>query len=87
MEKSKYLIIALPANGDSNWGWAEELCRTTGITHTFKRAYEVGLFLAGITAPEMKYRKALEAIKKMGAVEIKQAGGEQRITIVHTRVY
>lgn len=87
MAKHKYLIIAMPAETQPEWGWAEELCRTTGITHTFKRAYEVGLFLAGITEPEMKYRKALETIKKFGAVEVKQASGKQRITIVHTRVY
>lgn len=85
--KHKYLMIALPAHTDPSWGWAEELCRTTGISHTFKRAYEVGLFLAGITEPEIKYRKALETIKKFGAVEIKQKGAEQRVTIVHTRIY
>jgi hypothetical protein len=71
----------------STESWADSLKRTTGITHTFKKAYEVGLFLAGITQPEIAYRKALETIKLHGVVSYKQKGAEQCVTIVKSKVY
>jgi hypothetical protein len=86
--KSKYLIIAMPAEQEtSTESWTEALTRTTGITHTFKKAYEVGLFLAGITKPETAYRKALETVKVYNVVSFKQKDGEQCVTIVNTKVY
>lgn len=77
----------MPAEANVSFCWEQELIRTTGISHTFKRAYEIANFLAGITDPEIKYRKALETIKKRGAVEIKQRSGAQKATVVLTRVY
>lgn len=71
----------------STESWADALKRTTGITHTFKKAYEVGLFLAGITQPEVAYRKALETIKLHGVVSFKQKGAEHCVTIVKSKVY
>lgn len=67
--------------------WTDSLRRTTGITNTFKKAYEVGLFLAGITEPEVAYRKALETVKVHGVVSFKQKGGDQCVTIVNAKVY
>ena len=71
----------------STESWTESLVRTTGIAHTFKKAYEVGLFLAGITSPETKYRKALETVKVHGVASFKQKDGDQCVTIVKSKVY
>ena len=67
--------------------WEDHLKKSLGICHTCKKAYEIALFLAGITKPDLNYRKTLDIIKHKGAVSVKQIDGTQQATIVLTRIY
>jgi len=83
--KGKYIVISsvdLPGIE-----WEKSLQSSMGICHTCSKAYEIALFLAGITQPDIRYRKALETIKAKGAVTVKQRDGEQSATIVKVRIY
>jgi hypothetical protein len=68
-------------------GWEAQIRETTGITNDFKKAYNVGLFLARISKPALGYRKALETIKVNGAVNFGQMEGDQEVTIVKCKWY
>jgi len=88
MKGSKYLIIAQPVPSiPAPASWEAALTSTVGICHTCKKAYQVSLFLAGITKPDCSYRKILETVKKKGAATVSQVEGEQRATIALTKMY
>lgn len=84
--KSKYLVLSSKDQLDKDWEPA--LQETLGICHTLSKAYEIALFLAGITQPRIKYRKALETIKQRGAVRIEsQKEHEASAIIVKVKIY
>jgi hypothetical protein len=56
---------------ESSLNWEESIISSLGICHTFSKAYEIALFISGITQPDIKYRKALETIKQKGAIQIR----------------
>lgn len=80
-------MLAMPAELNPAQSWEESLLKTVGVAHTFKKAYEVGLFLAGITRPDCSYRKSLERLKLTGAASVQQSGGEAKLTIVKAKLY
>lgn len=84
--RTKYVVLS---NHDPvGLEWEKALQETLGICHTLKRAYDIALFLAGITAPKIKYRKALETIKAKGAVRIEsQKEHEAGVIIVLVKIY
>lgn len=69
MKKTKYVVLSDKENLEL--GWEGSIISSLGICHTFSKAYEIALFLSGITQPEIKYRKALETIKQKGAIQIR----------------
>lgn len=83
--KSKYIVISNRIPLDREWGVAMQ--ETMGICHTCAKAYEISLFLAGITKPNKNYRKVLDTIKAKGAVTLAQLDGEQAATIVKVKIY
>lgn len=83
--KSKYVVVS--SVEQPGLEWERSLQSSMGICHTFAKAYEIALFLAGITQPETNYRRSLAAAKSKGAVTIKQRDGEQYATIVKVRIY
>lgn len=83
--KSKYIVLSNRDTTNPNWETA--LQETLGICHTFSKAFEIALFLSGITAPAIKYRKALETIKQKGAVRIDSTKEEPPAIIVRVRIY
>ena len=85
MKRTKYVVLSSKEN--PNLAWEEGLTSTLGVCHTFSRAYEIGLFLSGITRPAIKYRKALETCKLRGAVRIDSKLEEPFFVVVKTRVY
>lgn len=84
--KSKYLILSSKESAGQEW--EAELQETLGICHTLAKAYEIALFLAGITEPKIKYRKALETMKRKGAVRIdSKKEHEPSAVIVKVKIY
>lgn len=83
--KQGYIIIADVERPDQPWGKA--LQSSVGIANNCVKAYEIALFLAGITKPDKAYRKVLETIKIEGACIIKQSEGEQTATIILSKKY
>jgi hypothetical protein len=83
--KSKYVVVS--SVEQPGLEWERSLQSSMGICHTFAKAYEIALFLAGITVPDIKYRKLLETAKRKGAATVKQKDGEQSATIVKVRIY
>ena len=71
----------------ANLDWEAALQQSVGICYTAKKAYEIALFLAGITRPDKLYRKCLNTLNARGAVQISQLDGEQSATIVVTKIY
>ena len=83
--KNKFVVISDKAADTS---WEESLTSSMGVCHTFKRAYDIGLFLSGITAPKLAYRVALAAVKKSGAVRLDSLKPhEPSAIIVYTKIY
>jgi len=68
MKKTKYVVLS---DKESSFNWEESIISSLGICHTFSKAYEIALFISGITQPDIKYRKALETIKQKGAIQIR----------------
>jgi len=87
MKKPRGKYVVLSSVEQPGLEWEESLCRSLGICHTCSKAYEIAIFLAGITQPDIRYRKALETIKAKGAVTVKQRDGEQSATLVKVRIY
>jgi hypothetical protein len=86
MHKSKYLIMS--SREPAGLEWEPALQGSVGICHTLRRAYEIALFLAGITEPTVNYRKSLDLVKKKGAVRIvSRKEHEASAIIVRTRIY
>lgn len=84
--KTKYLVLSdREAVGTT---WEASLQETLGICHTLAKAYEISLFIAGITAPAISYRKALQLMKLRGAVKIdSKKEHESSAVIVKTKIY
>jgi hypothetical protein len=91
MPKGKmYIIIARPSQVDLSLSWEETLTKLTGVTYTFKHAYTIGLFLAGITSPSVQYRKALFLINQRGVVTVQEKSDSEKVsevTIVLSKIY
>jgi|688.fasta_scaffold1124978_3 hypothetical protein len=86
MKKTKYVVLSDKEN--LSLGWEESIIAGLGICHTFSKAYEIALFLSGITEPEIKYRKALETIKQKGAIQIRSSrDGEAGAVIARVKIY
>jgi hypothetical protein len=68
MKRTKYVVLS---DKESSLNWEESIISSLGICHTFSKAYEIALFISGITQPDIKYRKALETIKQKGAIQIR----------------
>jgi hypothetical protein len=85
MKKTKYVVLSDKEN--LKIGWEESIIQNLGICHTFAKAYEIALFLSGITAPKIKYRKALEVMKIKGVVQINSERDEPGSVIVRTKIY
>lgn len=85
MKKTKFLVLADPVHRSLEW--ERSLQETLGICHTCSKAYEIALFLAGITKPDRNYRKMLDLIKRNGVATVSQLEGEQRATIVVVKIY
>ena len=83
--KSKYIILS--DRDAKSPDWESALQETLGICHTFSKAFEIALFLSGITAPAIKYRKALETIKQKGAVRVDSTKQEPSAIIVRVKIY
>jgi hypothetical protein len=75
------------SNKESTLEWEQALRETLGVCHTVKQAYQIALFLGGISKPDSSYRKTLETIKVKGAYTINQIGGSQAATIVQVKHY
>jgi hypothetical protein len=82
--RDKYLVMS---NKESTLEWEQALRETLGVCHTVKQAYQIALFLGGISKPDSSYRKTLETIKVKGAYTINQVGGSQAATIVQVKHY
>lgn len=91
MPKGKmYIIIARPVKIDPSLSWEETLTSLTGVTYTFKHAYTIGLFLAGITNPSLQYRTALFAINQKGVITVQEKSDSENtseVTIVLSKIY
>lgn len=85
MKQTKYVVIS--SKEPLGLEWHRSLQETMGVCHTLSRAYEIGCFLSGITAPDTKYRKALEKIKVQGAVQVGSLKEEPSFTIVQVKIY
>lgn len=83
--KNKYVILS--DRNSTAPGWESALQETLGICHTFAKAFEIALFLSGITKPAIKYRKALETVKLRGAVRIDSEREEPSAIIVRVKIY
>jgi hypothetical protein len=83
--KNKYVVIANTANHSQEWG--KSLQESMGICHTCAKAYEIAIFLAGITKPNQNYRKILSIINRDGAATLSQLEGTQAATIVKVKLY
>ena len=81
---SKYLVMS---EKELALAWEPALQETLGICHTLAKAYEIALFLSGITEPAVSYRKALETIKAKGAVTINSKREEPAAVIVKVKIY
>lgn len=81
----KFIVISSREEPHLEWGRA--LSNSMGVCHTCSKAYEIALFLAGITKPDKKYRKVLDTIKIKGAAQVKQIDGDAESTIVLVKVY
>jgi hypothetical protein len=84
-KKTKYLVISNQEKPGIEWGAA--LQETLGICHTCAKAYEIAVFLAGITRPDKSYRKILDTVKLKGAATLAQVEGAQAATIVKVKIY
>lgn len=84
MKRTKYVVIS---DKELDGDWQHSLQETLGICHTLSKAYEIGLFLSGMTAPALKYRKVLETIKIKGAVRVDSTKEEPAFTIVQVKIY
>lgn len=82
---SKYVVISNVTKLDRSWEQA--MADSLGICHTLKKAYEIAKFLAGITRPDVNYRKTLDIMKRTGAVTVTQIDGDQAATIVNVKIY
>lgn len=76
MKKDKYLVVGYKkkeatASGE-DFDLAAAIRESTVVCDTFSKAYELALFLGGITKPAKAYRGTLEEIKVKGAVEVSQ---------------
>jgi hypothetical protein len=84
--KTKYLVLSSKENPAA--GWEADLQGSLGICHTLTKAYEIALFLSGITAPKISYRKCLSVIKVKGAVRLEsEKEWEPSALIVLARIY
>jgi hypothetical protein len=83
--KSKYLVFSDKEIATDSWEAAMQSC--FGICHTLSKAYEIALFLSGITQPKIKYRKALETIKVKGVVRIESEKEEPSCLIIKVKIY
>jgi hypothetical protein len=86
-KQSKYVVISNNNQFSKEPTWEVDLKETIGICHTCAKAYEIGLFLAGITRPEQTYRKILETVKRNGAATLSQRDGSAAATIVVIKIY
>lgn len=84
MKRTKYVVIS--DKEPAGLEWHASLQETMAICHTLKRAYEIGLFLSGVTAPELKYRKVLDTIKSTGAVRVGSLRDEPGFLIVKVKI-
>jgi hypothetical protein len=67
--------------------WEDSLQNSVGICYTAAKAYEISLFLAGITRPDKNYRKCVQLLNLKGAVTVSQIDGEGSATIVKAKIY
>jgi hypothetical protein len=65
----------------------EALRETIATSRTFYKAYKVGLTLAQVSLPNIKYRIALEHIKIHNAVTVNQVDAENGFTIAKVKSY
>ena len=85
MKKYQYLVLS---NRDQPaLEWEESLQQSIGICYTAAKAYEISLFLAGITRPDRNYRKCVQLLNLKGAVTVSQIEGEGSATIVKAKIY
>lgn len=82
--KSKYVVIS--DKEDLSLEWGKRVQSSMGVCHTFQRAYDIAIFLSGLTDPGIKYRKALDTIKQTGAVTIWQETKPSAV-IVQVKIY
>jgi hypothetical protein len=64
----------------------EELRSTMMASNTFKKAYQTGLSIAGIRAPSIGYRKAIDRVRAEGAVQVRdRQNPDAEITVVQIK--
>ena len=71
MKKDRYVVMSNKHSEKEAIG--EKLRETVAVCDTFTKAYELGLFLAGVTKPDKAYRRCLEECKRFWMVQVKQA--------------
>lgn len=71
---SKWIYISIASRDVHRAGLpeslGEELRSTVRASKAFKKAYTIGLEIAGITDPSPGYRKAIDRIKAEGAITV-----------------
>lgn len=85
MKKDQYVIMSNNTPDTEDLG--EALRETMAISRTFYKAYNIGLSLAGVNSPDMKYRKSLELIKKNNVVIVTQNNAENSFTVAKLKYY
>jgi hypothetical protein len=85
-KRTKYLVMSAKDHPDLSW--EKGMQETLGICHTLRKAYEIALFLSGITQPKISYRKSLSLIRANGAVRIDSVKEHEPSAIISlVRIY
>lgn len=85
MKTHNFLVLSNRERPDLQW--EESLKQSVGICYTAAKAYEIALFLAGITKPDLNYRKVVQLLNLKGVVTVSQIGDTASATIVKTKIY
>jgi len=64
----------------------DAMLNTNAVCNTVKKAFEIGLWMAGVAEPDHTYRKVADTIREKGIVFISEAGKPETCNIIITRI-
>jgi hypothetical protein len=86
MNSTKTIYLVAVNDGKEYETVGDAMFNTNAVCNTVKKAFEIGLWIAGIAEPDHTYRKVADTIREKGIVFISEAGKPETCNIIITKI-